>query len=182
MIQKMALCACTVAAAWAMPAQAAEVGLGVAVYQNSGTVFVPIDVGPSLRIEPYFTNGTQRRSNSTTEYSRSVYTTLGVGAVGLWPVADNTRLLAGGRLGYHRMRSHYEYPGSTPQDTSAAGPVLAPLIGFEYWVNKKLAVGVEASYYYARVKGHAEDFLARRVDTKQTDTGTSTAVTLRFFF
>ena len=182
MIHKIALCACTVAAAWAMPAQAAEVGLGVALYEHSGTVFVPIDIGPGLRIEPYFTNSTQRRSDSSTQYNRTVYTTLGVGAMGLWPLADNTRFVAGGRLGYHRMRSHYQYNVGAPQDTSAAGLVLAPVVGFEYLVTKKLAVGIEAGYYYSRLKGHADDYFAGRVDTKQTDTGTSTSVTLRFFF
>lgn len=182
MIHKFALCACTAAAALAMPAQAADVGLGVAVFENSGTVFVPIDIGPGVRIEPYFTNRTQRRSDSSTAYTRSVYTTLGVGAMGLWPVAENTRFLAGSRLGYHRMRSHTEYTVGSPQDTSAAGFVLAPVVGFEYLVTKKLAVGIEASYYYSRVTGHADDYFAGRIDTKQTDTGTSTAVTLRFFF
>lgn len=182
MIHKIALCACTVAAALAMPARAAEVGLGVALYEHSGTVFVPIDMGPGLRIEPYFTNRTYRNSNSSTEYSRTVYTTLGVGAMGLWPVADNTRFLAGSRLGYHRMRNHYQYPAGPPQDTSAAGFVLAPMVGFEYLVTKKLAVGIEASYAYSRLKGHTDHYLMGRVDTKQTDTGTSTSLTLRFFF
>jgi hypothetical protein len=181
MIHKMALCACTVAVALATPAQAAEVGLGVALYENSGTVFVPIDVGPGLRIEPYFTNRTQRLSDSSTQYNRTVYTTLGVGAIGLWPLADNTRFLAGSRLGYHRMRNHTQYTTGS-QDTSAAGIVIAPMVGFEYLVTKKLAVGIEASYSYSRLKGHADSFLGSRVDTKQTDTGTSTSLTLRFFF
>jgi len=183
MIHKMVLCACTAAAALSMPAQAAEVGLGVALYENSGTVFLPIDIGDGLRIEPYFTNRTQRLSDSSTQYNRTVYTTLGVGAMGLWPLADNTRFLAGTRLGFHRMRSHTEYTSSTPRDTSAAGFVLAPMVGFEYLVTKKLAVGIEASYAYSRLKGHADDYFSSgRLDTKQTDAGTSTSVTLRFFF
>ncbi len=180
MIHKMVLCACTAAAALAMPAHAAEVGLGVAVFENSGTVFVPIDIG-SLRIEPYFTNSHLRNSDSGGQINRSQHTTLGVGAMGLWPLGDNMRFLGGSRLGHVRVRYHYENNLGTPSDSSAAGLVLAPLVGFEYMVTKKFAVGIEASYYYARLKGHSDTYYGR-VDTKQTDAGTSTAITLRFFF
>jgi hypothetical protein len=170
-------------------ALAADFGLGVSIRSNDSTIYVPIDVSKSFRIEPML-----RYQNSKSESSvfgaGSPYTVaataeltswnVGVGVFGVTQVAESANVYYGGRIGYISADYETSYAGTAPPGVSflpskdkSDGFFLAPTIGVEYRFSDHFSIGGEAALIYTKVDGD-----------QYTDesTSTSTNIIFRYMF
>jgi len=166
-----------------------EVGIGVSFLDNSGTVFLPISVTPSFRVEPYV--GFFRSSNSgdtSTEStsSSSSNATLGAGLFAMGRAADNVQLYGGSRVGYVRRKQTYSYSStvspSSDRVQKTSGFLVAPTIGFEYFLQKNISIGAEVAIAYLRTSGHDDYYSITESDTKESTTTTLTSMTIRYYW
>jgi hypothetical protein len=160
-------------------AMAADVGLGMGVGQNSGTVYVPIEVSSAVRVEPYVS---AYKYDSKNLYSKgdSTYFGLGAGVFGVQSTGEGIRVFGGARLGYvHRKSNRTDESSGYSERTK--GVELAPTVGFEYDLHKNFSIGGEAGLAYSRLSGTAKDDLEKR-DINETSTRTFTTVTIKYHF
>lgn len=168
------------AAALSGSATCDEVGLGVSFFQDSGILFAPIAITPSFRVEPYL--GFYKNSATSTQpYARSNSSyVFGTGAFATKRVAENIQLYGGSRVAYLRRKQTYS---DFPQDTSirTSGYLVAPTVGFEYFLQRNISIGAEAGVSYTRTSGH-DSYPANEADTKESTTSTTTAMTIRYYW
>jgi hypothetical protein len=170
------------------PAMAEEVGIGVSFFQDSGMVFVPISVTQNFRVEPYAGfYKTSRSSDSPMQSSSnsSSNSVLGTGLFATGRVLENVQLYGGGRVAYVRRKQSYassssSYP-SQDTTTSTSGYLVAPTMGFEYFLLKNISIGAEVGISYTRTSG-SENNSANEADTRESTSGTSTAMTIRYYW
>ena len=167
--------------AGAVPAWAADVGVGVSVESHDSTIYVPIDFGETFRVEP-FVNFSKAKSNSYGYRSSMETLQIGTGLFALKPLGDSVRLYYGGRLSYLDLESTANYFGGPNYyfDThEGSGFRVAPTLGFEYAFNKHLSFGAEAAWFYQDIDGSG---YANAGDIDERSTGTDTRLILRLRF
>lgn len=162
-----------VSLAIAAPVWSADIGVGVSVKSNDHTIYVPIDINDTFRIEPLV-----RYSKDTSESdgARTRHETLEIGAglFKLYPLTESIHIYYGGRLSYLNLESELNYPASmVSSNTSADGYRIAPTLGFEYFFNKHVSIGGEAQWFYSDLEHDRQDLSA---------TGTNTNLILRLRF
>jgi len=160
-----------VCSAIAFPAGAADVGLGVSFESNDSTIYVPIDVGTTWRIEPFVNYAkTKLEDGAKNEQLR-----IGAGVFALQPLAQSLRLYFGGRLAYlDSQTTLYTTPFQGTFSREGDGFSVAPTLGFEYSFNDHVSLGAEAAWVY-------QDIDFDRGDDR-TDSGTDTKLILRLRF
>jgi hypothetical protein len=94
-------------------AVAAEYGVGISAKSDNGLVYLPIDVSPKFRVEPYLRHMssdtkqvTDFGGGATTFKSESDSVEGGVGIFGLAVPKESVRLYYGGRASYFDGDSH----------------------------------------------------------------------------
>jgi len=156
----------------AAPAFAADVGLGVSVESGDSTIYVPIDINETFRIEPLLRYVEAKREIDTGVIGTLRQRTLQIGT-GLFAVkslAESFDLYYGARLSY--LKSEPDYSNEAIAISDSDGYSIAPTLGFEYSFNKHLSIGGEAEWFYQDINGD--------LDAKAT--GTDTRLILRFRF
>lgn len=168
-----------------MCAYGAEVGIGVGLLTNAGTIYVPIKASPGFRAEPYLI---ARRSTNTINQVNTDFTVNNIYGVGLFSVrrpVENVNLLMGGRVAYSNEEHSNSSSASSTSDRRS-GYILAPTLGFELFVHKSISIGGEASLTYYRMIGNSTSTFLGTQSTgetiKQTFTGTTTVVTIKYYF
>ncbi len=164
-------------------AMAADVGLGMGVAQNSGTVYVPIEVSPVLRVEPYVSVYKADRDNATYKDVATLIT-LGAGVFGVQQAGEGVRVFAGARLAYVSRKSD-QTTDTYDNHARDTGMDLAPTIGFEYDLNKNLSIGGELGLAYSHLSGKTESNSQAgntKENTKENSTRTFTTVTIKYHF
>jgi hypothetical protein len=164
-------------------ALALDVGIGIGHGQNSGSIYVPIEFSPSLRIEPFLSvlKETSTTSSFSSSYSDKAY---GAGLFGVRQTTENTRFFYGARLAYAK-REHEQVVSPSlglSQNSSASGYSFAPTVGFEYLLQKNISIGGEATISYLRMTDKSSYGIQPDSSTKQTRTQTGTSVTARYYF
>jgi hypothetical protein len=148
------------AAAFAVAAPAAaqqrtnppRFGLGVGLSQAdapllSGTLlFVPLNVGPQFRIEPFIGFD---RVNFDAPGPRASNFAIGAGAFLVNPVASQVQLYGGGRLALNFFSSRD--PGANPDKSERTDFFIAGVLGGEYVPHPRIAVGAEAMVGYVAI-------------------------------
>lgn len=174
------LCIFAAAAALSGSAMCEEVGFGVSFFQDSGTLFVPVAVTPTFRVEPYL--GFYRNSATSTQpYARSNSSyVFGTGAFTTKRVAENIQLYGGSRVAYVRRRQTYS-EAQQGFSIQTSGYLVAPTVGFEYFLQRNISIGAEAGFSYMRTSGH-DSYVANEADTKESTTSTTTAMTIRYYW
>lgn len=174
----------------------AKVGIGVGISSESATIFLPVDLGQYVRIEPAFEYQKYDRSEEYSDLNRTdeaTYAELSLGLFGRFTVYENLKGYAGLRLGYN-----YESNESTRVSTSGTeyterdlqGYSIAPTLGFEYFFVENFSLGGEVSWYYRALDG---DITVNQIpvsgtpdlmtgDTENTRTGTHAKLLARFYF
>jgi hypothetical protein len=154
-----------------------DFGVGIELERSPKTVYVPIAVTEDVRIEPYFAFG--KTSNTSSQSGSSSYSIYGVGLFALKPMAENARIFGGFRL----ARQTQKQASSGNYSYSSSGYLIEPTIGFECLVTKAIAVGAEAAISYSRTTGsQTGTFINGDGSTRDTGHGTTTAVTLKYYF
>lgn len=167
-ILALACCACTV------PTWAADVGIGVSVKSNDSTIYVPIDFDKTFRLEPFFTHS-KLKSSSWGYADNAEMVHVGAGFFGLKSLGESVSLYYGGRLSYLHLDADSNYAPTPYQDADGDGYRVAPTFGFEYALNKYLAIGGEAGWFHEDI---SSDFGGR----DETRSGTETRLILRLRF
>jgi hypothetical protein len=137
----------------AQPNQGGKLGIGVGLTTagtNTGTLFfVPINVAPKLRIEPFLgwvrsdidaaPPGSGGAFFAPTPSGKSSDFSLGVGGFGVLPIVPTVDLYVGGRLS-----SEWQYfRDSNGNKWERRNTILAPVFGGEYLPHPRVALGAE---------------------------------------
>ena len=173
------------------PQKKTQVGIGVSItdikdlfqyIEGAGPpateIFIPINISPTLRIEPeigFFQSSSENENFKSS--SKSFSFGLGIFRMNL---KDGINLYYGARLGLTRTSSSFEYSynGSATDEQSVEGFFIAPTVGGEYFLNNSFTLGGEAQLRYASSSGKDED------DEEMTTSTTATRALLfiRFYF
>jgi hypothetical protein len=172
-------------------AAAAEHGVGLSAKSDNGLIYVPIDVSPKFRVEPYVRYSTDDTTSFETTPPQVTLTgqeteTLEVGA-GLFGLAlpnESLRIYYGARAGYLNIHDTFELHSGTEvirvSDTSV-GYHVAPTFGFEYLFNSHFTLGGEAAYFYDHFESD-QRFGSSNSDFESESIGTEAFLILRYYF
>jgi len=176
-------------------------GAGLSLASSlSGQISVPVNVGPTLRVEPII--GLNRKSVSTeTKVGEDTATTdkveqniqLGVGAYYLMRTNDPFLLYVGPRLGVVLDSDTTEAKmGSNTTTTTESGTDIALAIAFggEYFFNPRLSLGAEVALNYFIIGERTTEVDPKPEgangddDTERSESvmATSTNVWVRFYY
>jgi hypothetical protein len=150
MHQLIRIAAAAVALAVAAPAAAQQrasdgrFGLGVGLTDGplfTGTeIFVPINVTPNLRVEPFFGIDSED-TDINGEFSQRLF---GVGVFWVNPLAAQAQLYAGGRLAF--VFTDAKDPGPTPDEFERRDSFIGAALGGEYLPHPRIALGAEGTF------------------------------------
>ena len=159
-------------------ALAAEIdaGVGISIESDDSTIYIPIDIGDSIRIEP----GVRYSETEIGSQLKADVLDLSVGVFKLLPIRESIRLYFGGRLAYVQAEVEQDYSddvfdGKSEED----GYRISPTLGFEYQVTERFSVGGEAEWFYLDMD--RDDGLDVS-GVEQKEQGTETRVLFRFKF
>ena len=156
-------------------------------------IYVPIQVSPGFRLEPYF--GYWRYSysseNSSTYEQKYSIMDLGVGVfITTW--CGPVDIYYGGRIGMQKnsqyYKSTYTYDSTTETTESKANQtnwIYGPAVGGEYFFTNNLSLGGEVQFNYMKMgewkESNGED---HESDYKQSTSVlyTKVMITVRWFF
>jgi hypothetical protein len=181
-------------------AGAADVGLGVSVQSNDSWIYVPIDIGTKVRLEPslrYFEGDSTSEVHQsflgsqvqTTIKSESKTYELALGVFGLTDVLESVRIYYGARLAYVDTKSEVrmsEQFGNTVdrtlEETKSDGYRISPTLGFEYFLTKRFSLGGEAEWSYQDVDSEHSETAVPRAKADSKSSGTDTRLIARYRF
>ncbi len=175
---KNAILLATLATVMSVQAQAAEVdaGVGISIESDDSTIYIPIDIGDSVRIEP----GVRYSETEIGSQLKADVLDLSVGVFKLLPIRESIRLYFGGRLAYVQAELEENHPEINFQSKSEDdGYRISPTLGFEYQVTERFSVGGEAEWFYLDME-RDDDSNVPGVDQKEQ--GTETRILFRFKF
>jgi len=168
-------------------AGAANVGLGVSLRQDDATIYVPIDVSKTFRIEPLLSYEQQEfeyevaPNTGYTAIQERTSIRIGTGLFGVASVGDSAAMYYGGRIAYLSRKTKLSYSGTLPSsfvpqpgsEQDQDGFSLAPTLGLEYRIGEHFSVAGEAMLTHSRIDGDGEE---------ESNTVTSTNVVFRYRF
>ena len=175
-------------------AVAATVGLGVSAKSGDTSIYIPVDINNSIRIEPFVQS---RKSSSDYKHydagfpsgssdSKSSSSYYGVGIFGKSSINENSNTYYGARFAY--LTGKFESKSDSHNyESDYSGYDIAPTLGFEYYITEKFSVGAEAEWYYEKTDGEIKSIssfggVVLTSDEEQESTGTYTRILVRFFF
>lgn len=155
----------TIAAlASAVSVNAADFGVGVNVGSDNNTIYAPINLSESIRIEPYFS--TYKSSSDDYSYRSS---RLGLGLFKVEKTSNQTSVYWGARAAY--------IDGHDSDGEDFDGYSVAPVLGFEYFPVKNFSVGGDVALEYNHVNSGSG---SNAFDGNNSATKTSVGV--KFYF
>ncbi|MFC4309042.1 hypothetical protein ACFPN2_08120 [Steroidobacter flavus] len=157
---------------------AADFGIGIAARSTDDrSVYLPIDIGESFRIEPHLRYAKNEARNDV-DFDKTL--DVGVGVLGLRKVGEAARVYFGARLSY--IESEYRsQPSGFIFSQDVDGFAVAPTFGFEYLFGQHLSLGGELEYRFVDLEGNFRQQGLTR-DTERKSQGTQTRVVLRYKF
>jgi hypothetical protein len=142
------------AAASAQREAGRRVGLGVGIESlNGGTIYVPINVGPSLRVEPQV-GLLAFEGDPGDDFSRI---DLGVGFLFRMPVSPAVQSYVGPRLVLSFVSDEENVGGGEFQDASGIDVRVVGALGGEYYPHPAFSFGVEAQLGFTAVGDRETD-------------------------
>ena len=167
-------------------------GIGVNVLDISGilsgggsTIYLPINLGPAFRIEPFLGLGTTSYDYKDSDADES-YTSFQIGT-GIYPTIrkGNAVIYIGGRLGVgFSSDEQKDSNGDVYVEDSDFTFGIGPVVGGEYYFNPHISLGGEASIMYSSTKNKRDYKDEFTPDREETDTyiGTGSMIFFRFYF
>jgi hypothetical protein len=156
-------------------------GVGGSYDGEFTTVYVPIDLAETFRVEPYVRYNSNSDSSvqvdkgTTSNYTLSISddsdsVEYGIGIFGIYNASQTVSFYYGAKVAYVKMSSDYveknqvdgfaTYYSSSYTDiytysynTQKDGLKLAPTIGFEYHFTSSFSIGAEVEFYYVKLSG-----------------------------
>lgn len=166
---------------------AAEYGVGISAKSDNGLIYIPVDISPTIRIEPYIRHSSsdskQRIDFGGTETTfRSKFDQLegGLGMFGLAVPKESVRLYYGGRASYFDSDTRSSSTALQFKQSSY-GYRIIPTIGFEYLFNSHFTLGGEVGYYFEHRNVDERSATSNR-ESESDQNGTESFLILRYFF
>jgi hypothetical protein len=132
---------------------AAGLGLGASARSDEATVYLPIELNPVFRLEPFFSFGESESSIGAT-IIETEFRQLGVGGFARMERANRLQPYFGGRLSYVDSETTTDLgPPFGAVTSDEDGFRVEPAIGVEFFVIEQVAVGLEAFLYYQSLDG-----------------------------
>jgi hypothetical protein len=157
MNKKLALLAlCTLAPS---VATAASIGVGASARSDEATVYLPIDLNPSLRIEPFFSFEKEEDTQGPTTFEVE-QRELGVGGFFRMKATDKLAPYLGGRLSYVDIELSYRSAGLSGVDEQD-GFRIEPTFGLEFLAIPHVALGLELFLFYEDLDGRTANGAVR---------------------
>lgn len=164
----------------------AEWGVGAGIKQNDSTIYLPININESLRLEPFFTYS-ERDSEGDLWKSSSEDYYIGIGIFGLAPVIEKTNIYYGARISYYQTKDSQQQEAtntsaSSKYSSDGHGYQIAPTIGFEYHITNRFSAGAEAylAYGHGTYRQKTDGVTLNNSSGNSSNSGTN--ITLRYFF
>lgn len=139
-------------------------GLGGSLRSDDASIYLPIEISPMLRVEPFFQWSETDLPSGVSAESRQ----LGAGGFFRFDLHDHLQTYAGGRLSFVDVES-----GGADLD----GFALEPTVGVEFWATSRFSLALEAYLYWRDLDG--SDGAGNAVESEST--GSNTRILLRFF-
>ncbi len=130
-------------------------GIGVGLSDGNltpGTIlFVPLNLAPNLRIEPFLSiDRTDIDANAVgIQAGKSSDIAIGAGAFYLARVVPQVQMYVGGRLGF--SFSSFKEANATPDEFSRRDFIIAAALGGEYLPHPRIGLGAEAMLGYVAI-------------------------------
>jgi hypothetical protein len=149
----------------------------------AATIYVPIDVSPMFRVEPFLahvsTSTTTEPTTGTNVERSDSQTTLGVGLFYTFAISERSRGYAGGRLGL-LFEGEERTNNNVTTSTDATRLLIAPTLGAEYFFAISWSVGADVSLSVNTIL--SEDTEPDDDETlKATTINTGSGLFLRFY-
>ena len=138
-------------------------GLGGSVRSDDAAIYLPIEISPVIRVEPFFAWSETDLSPGGSTESRQV----GAGGFYRFEAADHLQVYAGGRLSFVEM----EFAGGDLDGFRAE-----PTVGVEFWATPRFTLALEAFLYREDLDGNNGG-----VAVESESTGSDTRLLVRFF-
>ena len=166
---------------------AAEYGVGISAKSDNGLIYIPVDISPTIRVEPYIRHSSSNSKqtidfvgNETTFRSNFDQLEGGLGLFGLAVPKESVRLYYGGRASYFDSDTRSS-SNALQFKQSSYGYRVIPTIGFEYLFNSHFTLGGEVGYYFEH--RNVDDRSASSHRESESDVnGTESFLILRYFF
>ena len=152
---------------------------------NGGTIYIPINVAPVFRLEPYLGFNTTSYDYEGDDDESETGIQFGIGISGM--IRRGSALIyIGGRIGF--VFDSYEekdMSGDVAYERSSASFGIGPILGGEYYFNPHVSLGGEASIIYRSttrdVKYPNEPYMDG-YETTTSGLGTESMIFIRFYF
>jgi hypothetical protein len=148
----------------AVNANSADSGVGASIGTGDDTIYIPINLSESFRIEPYVS--AYKVNDADYSYRRS---RLGVGLFKLEKTSSQTSMYWGARASY--------IDGRDSDDGEFDGYSIAPVLGFEYFPVKNFSVGGDVALEYIDIDSDSGDY-----PFATQSSSTKTSVGVKFYF
>lgn len=163
-----------------LPLTAAEptYGIGLSLRQNEQTIYLPVQLSPSLRLEGslQFANFTSKETDWDISQRD---TTFGLGLFHVRTLGEGFQLYAGPRFSYGKKSQ--EHPVFTCTSDKTYG--ITPLLGLEYRLTRNLSLSGEAGVRWSQTESeYYEKSKPWRHSNTNNQWSTQTSVALRYWF
>ena len=165
---------------------ATQFGVGVGIVEGGQSIYFPVNISNDIRLEPYLiysrnkTNYDFSPSTGSNDYTyTSNYTNVGLGIFKVLKQSNETNLYFGARVGSIKTKNNTVYADPTIPSYPRAGKgfTVAPVAGFEYYLNPNLSLSAEISISHYHQK--STDSL---LITKSNWTSTETGIRAKYYF
>lgn len=139
-------------------------GIGASIRDGDPSIYLPIEISPAFRVEPFFAwSEVDTGAGGSTESRQA-----GAGGFFRFDLHEQLQTYAGGRLAFVEM----EDPAQ-----ELDGFRIEPTVGVEFWATRRFTLALEAFLYLEDLDGSTAGGLA----VERESTGTDTRLLVRFF-
>ena len=156
---------------------AAEIGIGLSAKEDTSTIFFPMDLSDTFKLEPGIAFSDASQDEEDFEISLTRWE-LSLGAFLVNNISQKFDVLLGARFSLLDVESEVTIDGQK-NESSSEGFGIAPTLGFEYFVIDNLSLGGEVALAYTSTESEVEGFDG---STENSSWNTETALNVRFYF
>ena len=159
-------------------ASTAEIGIGASFDADDSRIYLPYEFSETIRIEPSLRYYKYENDSNIDSDNLEV----AVGVFNKRQVAPNMNFLLGLRVGY--IDYERSYNGNYSNDSlDGDGYLIAPTLGFEYFISDKFSIGAEVALRYEELEEDAVDsFTDEKYSNDISKTETDTSINVKFYF
>ena len=157
----------------------ADVGIGVSATSDEAWIYFPVNISPSLRVEPAFRYGKDEEVESFGD-EKIEFFELSFGLFGRKKADNDVGIYYGARLSYIKREAEQKSDFSSFHEETK-GYRISPTLGVEYFITKSFSLGAEAEWYYFDLDGEERND-NNKFDLENKRTGSGSRMLVRYIF